>query len=79
MGRPRKSKVEEWDQFTLRLPPGMRDSLKELAAKHGRSMNSEILERLERSLSPNASLDLPTVRQVVREEVRAALTEAKRR
>lgn len=36
------------DQFMLRLPDGWRDTLKQLAAKNRRSMNSEILAALER-------------------------------
>jgi plasmid stability protein len=35
------------DQFVIRMPPGMRDRVAELAARHGRSMNSEVLEALE--------------------------------
>ncbi|MDK1377121.1 MULTISPECIES: Arc family DNA-binding protein [unclassified Sinorhizobium] len=35
------------DQFPLRLPDGMRDQLKEEADKNNRSMNAEIVARLE--------------------------------
>lgn len=35
------------DQFVLRFPEGMREGLKEAAEKNGRSMNAEILTRLE--------------------------------
>ena len=35
------------DQFPLRLPDGMRDRLKHAAAANKRSMNAEIIARLE--------------------------------
>lgn len=38
------------DQYTVRFPEGLRDKLKEAAAANGRSMNSEIIERLSLSL-----------------------------
>jgi plasmid stability protein len=34
------------DQYMVRFPQGMRDQLKDAAAKHGRSMNAEIVHRL---------------------------------
>ncbi|MCS4091859.1 Arc family DNA-binding protein [Rhizobium sp. BK176] len=37
------------DQFPLRLPDGMRDRIKESAEAAGRSMNAEIVLRLESS------------------------------
>lgn len=37
------------DKFMLRLPDGMRDQLKASAANSGRSMNTEIVARLEQS------------------------------
>ncbi|HDY99710.1 MAG TPA: Arc family DNA-binding protein [Pseudomonas sabulinigri] len=42
------------DKFVVRLPQGMRDRVAEVAKQHHRSMNSEIIARLEHSL-----LDLP--------------------
>lgn len=38
------------DQFPLRLPNGMRDQLKQSAEANGRSMNAEIVARLEATL-----------------------------
>jgi hypothetical protein len=35
------------EQAMIRLPAGMRDKLKDAAEKNGRSMNAEIVERLE--------------------------------
>jgi plasmid stability protein len=47
--RPALRPGRQSDQFPLRLPDGMRERLKEEAAKHGRSMNAEINDRLELS------------------------------
>lgn len=44
------------DKFVVRLPEGMRDRIADVAKQHHRSMNSEIIARLEHSL-----LDLPTL------------------
>jgi len=38
------------DKFVLRLPSGMRDEIKAAADKNGRSMNAEIINRLQASL-----------------------------
>ncbi len=58
------------DKFMLRLPDGMRDDLKQAADISGRSMNSEIVQRLKQSFSERdddrLKLDLPP-------EVRSAL------
>ena len=42
---------EKQDQFMLRLPDGMRDQLREVAEKNGRSMNAEIVYRLASTLN----------------------------
>lgn len=39
------------DKFVVRLPDGMRERVAEAARTHHRSMNSEIISRLEASLS----------------------------
>ncbi|TBH09925.1 Arc family DNA-binding protein [Rhizobium leguminosarum] len=36
------------DQYQLRLPPGLREEIREAAELHARSMNAEIVERLEK-------------------------------
>lgn len=43
-------------QIALRLPVEMRDKIKEAAFISGRSINSEILARLEASFAPATSL-----------------------
>lgn len=40
------------DQFVVRFPDGMRDALKEEAHANGRSMNAEIVARLQQSFEP---------------------------
>ncbi len=37
------------ERFQIRMPEGMRDALREAAEKNGRSMNTEIITRLEDS------------------------------
>lgn len=43
----------------LRLPDGMRDLIFEAAKANGRSMNSEIIARLERSFLPSLGREFP--------------------
>lgn len=38
-------------QFNLRIPRELKDKIEQLASEGGRSMNSEIIHRLEQSLS----------------------------
>lgn len=38
------------NKYIVRFPDGMRDRIKEAAEKSGRSMNAEIIHRLEQSL-----------------------------
>lgn len=38
------------DKFVVRLPEGMRDRIAQIARNYHRSMNSEIISRLEHSL-----------------------------
>lgn len=40
------------DQFVVRFPDGMRDRIAEAAKAAGRSMNAEIVARLDASFSP---------------------------
>jgi predicted house-cleaning noncanonical NTP pyrophosphatase (MazG superfamily) len=43
------------DKFVVRLPDGMRDQINEVARTSGRSMNKEIIKRLERTLHEDAT------------------------
>lgn len=38
------------DQYMLRLPSGLRDQVAKLAGENGRSMNTEIIEAIEKHL-----------------------------
>lgn len=73
MGRPRTDKIEDWDQFTVRLPPGMRDKLKEVAQQNGRSANAEIVARLERTLDPAQSPEVAAMQKAFKEELDKAV------
>lgn len=54
------------DQVKLRLPDGMRDELKEAAKVNGRSMNAEIIARLEVFTdSPSNSDRLDEIRETL--------------
>jgi hypothetical protein len=57
------------DKFVLRMPDGLRDSLKIEAAKNGRSMNAEMIARLERSFeAEREALDWKTFERFLRDE-----------
>lgn len=49
------------DKVIVRLPDGMRDRIREAAEKNNRSMNAEIVSRLEASFS----MDIPLVHGTV--------------
>ncbi|MCF3479593.1 Arc family DNA-binding protein [Stenotrophomonas maltophilia] len=50
------TQVQPQDKFVVRFPDGLRDQIAEAAKSSGRSMNAEIIHRLEQSLSPMAHL-----------------------
>src|SRR6478609_7776358 len=45
------------DQFMVRMPPGMRSTLSENAERSGRSMNAEIVARLDASFEEFLNLE----------------------
>jgi plasmid stability protein len=45
------------DKFVVRLPDGMRERIADVARNHHRSMNSEIITRLEQSMLQEGALD----------------------
>ena len=45
------------DKFVIRLPDGLRPEIAAVASRNQRSMNGEIINRLERSLSLERVLD----------------------
>lgn len=44
---------ENQERFIVRLPDGMRDLIADEAKKNNRSMNAEIVARLQQSFQPN--------------------------
>ena len=52
------------DKFVVRLPDGMRERIADVARNHHRSMNSEIISRLEQSLFQEGTLDSSPILQI---------------
>lgn len=48
---------QDQDKYVLRFPDGMRDRLKDEAAKNGRSLNAEIVFRLAQTLEEVGAID----------------------
>jgi predicted DNA-binding protein len=46
----KKIAAKDADQYMLRLPPGLRERVARRAAENGRSMNTEIIEAVEKHL-----------------------------
>jgi hypothetical protein len=57
----------------------MRDQINEIAAQNGRSANAEIVARLQATLAGDNSLSIEAVRQVMREELKAAMSDERLR
>lgn len=55
----KKPIIQPQDKYVLRLPDGMRDRLKRSAEVNNRSMNAEIIDRLEESFRTWPRLDIP--------------------
>lgn len=47
MARPKREVIQPEDKYVIRFPDGMRDQLKEAAKENNRSLNAEIIARLE--------------------------------
>lgn len=73
MNTPKKQMfVQAGDKYLIRFPEGMRDRVAAVAKENGRSMNTEIITRLERSFSDNA-------REEAIEEIKGLLDEQYRK
>ena len=59
-----KQVTRESDKFMLRLPDGMRDKIAEAAKNNGRSMNAELVARLQESF-----MDLPRMTEAIDREL----------
>lgn len=57
------------------MPDGMREEFAKRAAENGRSVNAEIVVRLQESLSSDRRLDAAMVREIVREDLAGAVEE----
>jgi len=66
----KKYPSDKQDKFMLRLPEGMRDRIRLESEKIGRSMNAEIVARLERSLSEGATPEYRSSAAALKEEIR---------
>lgn len=53
---PQDTPSRTLDQYIVRFPDGLRDRLKEVAKANGRSMNAEIVYRLELSLDSDEAV-----------------------
>ncbi|MFI8556385.1 Arc family DNA-binding protein [Pseudomonas putida] len=65
------------DKFVVRLPDGMRERVAEVARANHRSMNSEIIDRLEQSLLNNR-FEPVQIETVDTEELKSELNRAYR-
>ncbi|HDO0920069.1 Arc family DNA-binding protein [Aeromonas jandaei] len=48
--------MRDWEPLMVRMPPGLRELIKELAKENCRSMNSEIVQRLKEALKNEGKL-----------------------
>lgn len=55
------------DQYQLRMPPGLRDRIKAAAEANNRSMNAEIIDRLEKTFEKKSSTPPTDVTQNLEE------------
>lgn len=63
------------DQYIVRFPDGMRDRLKAVAAENGRSLNAEIIARLEASFRQGGGGDMQDIlAKVLDQQVRIVET-----
>lgn len=56
------------EQVNLRLPEGMRDRIKQEADAQGRSTNTEIILRLEKSLDDSDDAAINSLREYLQQE-----------
>lgn len=62
---------KESKQTNVRLPEGMRERLKHEAAAQGRTLNTEIVMRLERSLDDSDASETAALREYLQDELAA--------
>lgn len=72
MADPKDFPSDRADKFVVRFPDGMRDQIAEAAKANGRSMNAEIIHRLQVSLA-SESLVIDDDAQVTADDAATAL------
>lgn len=60
---PQDSESRHADKYIVRFPDGMRDRLKEAAHANGRSMNAEIIARIQLTFDQDPALGFMTPNQ----------------
>ncbi|WP_319568277.1 Arc family DNA-binding protein [Cohaesibacter marisflavi] len=68
------------EQYIVRFPDGMRDRIKDAAKQNGRSMNAEIIHRLEGSLAieyPGEEAEIEEILQMVEDAAVSLASEPK--
>lgn len=75
MSEPKNFPSVTADKFVVRLPDGMREQIAEVAKANNRSMNAEVVARLQDSLEGNAQSDVAYV--IKRLQVEMLFLEAK--
>ena len=61
------------DKFVVRLPKGMRTRISEVAKRYHRSMNSEIVSRLEDSLRTEVTPQVDLPEEIILEDIDSEL------
>ena len=70
------SKSRKLDQYIVRFPDGVRDRLKDAAAENNRSLNAEIIARLEASFDAPSREEFELTKKWAQEFLREALDSA---
>ncbi|MGV2123984.1 Arc family DNA-binding protein [Agrobacterium vitis] len=58
---------QDQDKYVLRFPDGLRDRLKDEAARNNRSLNAEIIHRLENSFASLPELEQDDLQSIIRQ------------
>ncbi|MUO27425.1 MULTISPECIES: Arc family DNA-binding protein [Rhizobium/Agrobacterium group] len=58
---------QDQDKYVLRFPDGLRDRLKDEAARNNRSLNAEIIHRLENSFASLPEMEQDDLQSIIRQ------------
>lgn len=64
----KKRPIQPNDKYIVRFPDGMRDRIAEIAKENGRSMNAEIVARLEESLAKESELTQESIAALLQQQ-----------